>query len=134
MRAAIAITRCLPVALCGHMRTAHAAGSSAQVAASCSLSSSYQALRRPRSAGTRCSGLGRLPACLLAAVGIRRVERPSTFVITDEDGLLLGVISGYDLLALEATPGRVDDSIGFFPPVDRRASFDTACTMEYLLC
>jgi len=33
--------------------------------------------------------------------------------------LLLGVISGYDLLALEATPGRMDDSIGFFPPVDR---------------
>ena len=37
----------------------------------------------------------------------------------DEDGLLLGVISGYDLLALESTPGRIDDSVGFFPPVDR---------------
>ena len=32
---------------------------------------------------------------------------------------MLGIVSGYDLLALESTPGRLDDSVGFFPPIGR---------------
>lgn len=39
----------------------------------------------------------------------------------DEDNLMLGIVSGYDLLALESTPGRLDDTIGIFPPIGRSA-------------
>lgn len=33
--------------------------------------------------------------------------------------MVVGVVSGYDLLALDVTPGTLDDSDGFFPPVGR---------------
>lgn len=39
--------------------------------------------------------------------------------VVDEDNVLVGIVSGYDLLALESTPGRLDDTLGFFPPVGR---------------
>jgi CBS domain-containing protein len=36
--------------------------------------------------------------------------------VVDDEGKVLGVCSGYDLLALDSTPGRLDKSC--FPPVD----------------
>ena len=36
--------------------------------------------------------------------------------VTDLDGKVKGVVSGYDLLALDCTPGKLDRS--FFPPVN----------------
>jgi CBS domain-containing protein len=39
--------------------------------------------------------------------------------VTDGEETVVGVVSGYDLLALESTPGRIDDSDGWFPQVDR---------------
>ncbi|KAK9824266.1 hypothetical protein WJX72_009066 [[Myrmecia] bisecta] len=39
--------------------------------------------------------------------------------VVDETGTVIGVVSGYDLLAVDITPGRLDDSDGFFPPVNR---------------
>jgi hypothetical protein len=36
--------------------------------------------------------------------------------VVDDDGKVMGVCSGYDLLALDSTPGKLDKS--FFPPVD----------------
>jgi hypothetical protein len=36
--------------------------------------------------------------------------------VTDASGLVLGVCSGYDLLALDSTPGKLDKS--YFPPID----------------
>ncbi len=42
-----------------------------------------------------------------------------------EDGDVLGIVSGYDLLAVDATPGRLDASLDanvLFPPVNLCAS------------
>ena len=36
----------------------------------------------------------------------------------DGEDTVVGVVSGYDLLALESTPGRIDDSDGWFPQVN----------------
>lgn len=36
--------------------------------------------------------------------------------VIDADGSVLGVCSGYDLLALDSTPGKLDKS--YFPPID----------------
>jgi hypothetical protein len=36
--------------------------------------------------------------------------------VTSPEGKVLGVVSGYDLLALDCTPGKLDRS--FFPPVN----------------
>jgi CBS domain len=36
--------------------------------------------------------------------------------VTTKDGVVVGVVSGYDLLALDCTPGKLDRS--YFPPVD----------------
>ena len=42
-----------------------------------------------------------------------------------DDGRVLGIVSGYDLLAVDATPGRLDASLDanyLFPPVNLCAS------------
>lgn len=36
--------------------------------------------------------------------------------VVDVDGSVMGVCSGYDLLALDSTPGKLDKS--YFPPID----------------
>ena len=36
--------------------------------------------------------------------------------VTDEQNRVIGVCSGYDLLALDSTPGKLDKS--YFPPID----------------
>jgi len=36
--------------------------------------------------------------------------------VTDSENRVIGVCSGYDLLALDSTPGKLDKS--FFPPID----------------
>jgi len=39
--------------------------------------------------------------------------------VTDEDGKLLGEVSGFDIIALDKTPGRVDTTDGMFPKIGR---------------
>lgn len=41
------------------------------------------------------------------------------FFLADEDRKVLGVVSAYDVLALDCTPGQLDKSDGFFPPINR---------------
>ncbi|GMH35570.1 hypothetical protein BSKO_03438 [Bryopsis sp. KO-2023] len=44
--------------------------------------------------------------------------------VVDDDKKVVGVVSAYDVLALDCTPGQLDKSDGFFPPVNR-------CINEY---
>lgn len=49
-----------------------------------------------------------------------------------DDGHVLGIVSGYDLLAVDATPGRLDASLDanyLFPPVNlcAFASYSSVC-------
>lgn len=37
--------------------------------------------------------------------------------VTDDNNHVVGVCSGYDLLALDSTPGKLDKS--YFPPIDK---------------
>jgi CBS domain-containing protein len=39
--------------------------------------------------------------------------------VTDKDGKLLGEVSGFDIIALDKTPGRVDTTDGMFPKIGR---------------
>ena len=39
--------------------------------------------------------------------------------VTDEDGMLLGEVSGFDIIALDTTPGHVDTTDGMFPKIGR---------------
>jgi CBS domain len=51
----------------------------------------------------------------------------------DSDGEVIGVVSGTDLLALDCTPGRIDTSIGMFPPVDRYSDSSNPCVAPFCL-
>ncbi len=51
-----------------------------------------------------------------------------------EEGHVLGIVSGYDLLAVDATPGKLDASLEathFFPPVNLCAqrTWESLCTI-----
>ena len=37
----------------------------------------------------------------------------------DESGTVVGVVTGYDILTLDSTPGQLDRSDGFFPKIGR---------------
>lgn len=39
--------------------------------------------------------------------------------VTDEDGHVLGVVSGFDIIALDTSPGQIDTSDGMFPKLGR---------------
>ena len=61
-------------------------------------------------------------ACSLCCTGAQTlpcVTRPRA--CTGDDGHVLGIVSGYDLLAVDSTPGRLDASLDanyLFPPVN----------------
>lgn len=44
--------------------------------------------------------------------------------VLDAEGKALGVISGYDVLALDSTPGHLDSNAGMFPPVGDKSDFN----------
>ena len=48
-------------------------------------------------------------------------RRVAGLPVVDDDGTCVGTVSDYDLLALDATPGRVDrrEQEGFFPAADQ---------------
>lgn len=58
-------------------------------------------------------------ASVFSAMDLMVEKNISGIPVVDDDNVMLGIVSGYDLLALESTPGRLDDSVGFFPPIGR---------------
>ncbi|XRB16426.1 CBS domain-containing protein [Pseudoscourfieldia marina] len=58
-------------------------------------------------------------ASVLDAMKVLVEKRISGLPVADESGHVVGVISGYDLLLLESTPGHIDTSEGLFPPIGR---------------
>ena len=44
--------------------------------------------------------------------------------VVDENGAVVGSVSGYDLLALNSTPGKLDSSDGMFPKLGRCDEFN----------
>ena len=44
-------------------------------------------------------------------------NRISGLPVVGSSGEVLGMVSGYDLLVLDATPGHLDKTMGLFPPV-----------------
>eukprot|EP00210_Caulerpa_lentillifera_P004765 g4549.t1 len=43
----------------------------------------------------------------------------SSLPVIDETHAVLGVVSAFDILVLDSTPGHIDRSDGYFPPVDK---------------
>jgi hypothetical protein len=46
------------------------------------------------------------------------VKRPQRLGCPDDDNKVVGVVSGYDILALDCTPGRMKGDNELFPSVD----------------
>lgn len=46
-------------------------------------------------------------------------HRVSGLAVVDSSNRVIGVVSAHDVLALDCTPGQLDKSEGFFPPVNK---------------
>lgn len=80
-----------------------------------------------------CSACGR-PASLLWRQFTHFSHTDAALCGIGEEGHVLGIVSGYDLLAVDATPGKLDASLEathFFPPVNlcARRTWESLCTI-----